>query len=453
MKLLLGILFAVIALNAVAQKDTKVLITGKFSGNYIPKEIELNEVHNGDIVEHSKTRVASDGSFGFCIKPNYSGFYVIGNNSYPSVRLYVEPSKKIDITINDSTFSVNNKDIENKLLENWSNVIWELKKANLLSSGSTYIDIFPKLPELEAKKNELLTNAKTSNKIFNSLFKQLVISEYEYQLYQFLFMPRSVHPSRADFPPIYSRIASEKRFLDDSALRLDFGYRYLSIYLMFQFLHMQPEGGVKLSLEELALKHIENDILKGQFFLKNVLTRTKSYDVPYKMLLEKYRPLLVTKEQQKELADFILTINAAGTGEPGFNFDGTTPEGKVVKFSDFRGKVVVVDVWATWCGPCKTELPHLKKLKEEMIGKDVIIIGYSIDEQKNIEKWRQFVKDEGLTGVQIIGPDGFKSPVCVEYKINAIPRFMVFDKEGNIVSIDSPRPSNPELKRLIEKYL
>ena len=135
------------------------------------------------------------------------------------------------------------------------------------------------------------------------------------------------------------------------------------------------------------------------------------------------------------------------------NFEGKTVDGKSVSLTDFKGKVVLVDVWATWCGPCKQEIPALQKLEEEMAGKDVVFISYSIVEMKDHDKWVKMVSDIKLGGVQIMGPAAWKSPICTNYKIVGIPRFMVFNKNGQIVTIDSPRPSNPDLKKLLEKQL
>jgi thiol-disulfide isomerase/thioredoxin len=128
-------------------------------------------------------------------------------------------------------------------------------------------------------------------------------------------------------------------------------------------------------------------------------------------------------------------------------------EGKKVSLTDFKGKVVLLDVWATWCGPCKKEIPSLKKLEEEFHAKDIVFISYSIDELKDLDKWKKMIVDEQLKGVQLIGSAAWKSPICSDYTITGVPRFMVFDKNGKIVTIDAPRPSNPELKALLEKEL
>src|SRR5690606_23739996 len=112
--------------------------------------------------------------------------------------------------------------------------------------------------------------------------------------------------------------------------------------------------------------------------------------------------------------------------------------GKMVSLTDFKGKVVLVDVWATWCGPCKAEIPALKKMEEELRAKDIVLLSVSVDEEKDKQKWKDFVKDENLTGVQVFA-SGW-SDIAKFYKITGIPRFMVFDKKGNIVSTNSPRP-------------
>ncbi len=120
-----------------------------------------------------------------------------------------------------------------------------------------------------------------------------------------------------------------------------------------------------------------------------------------------------------------------------------------MSLTDFKGKVVLVDVWATWCGPCKAQIPHLEKLEKEYHGKDIVFISVSVDEKK--DKWLNMIKKDNLGGVQLWA-NGF-SKICKDYSIKGIPRFMLFDKEGNIISVDAPRPSEPKLKELINKYL
>jgi thiol-disulfide isomerase/thioredoxin len=118
---------------------------------------------------------------------------------------------------------------------------------------------------------------------------------------------------------------------------------------------------------------------------------------------------------------------------------------------DLKGKVVVVDVWATWCGPCKREIPYLKQLEEEMKGKNVEFVSISVDENRDKNKWLTMVDTAKLGGTQLFA--GSPNDISKYYRISGIPRFMIFDQEGKIISIDSPRPSEPELKELLLKTL
>ncbi len=81
------------------------------------------------------------------------------------------------------------------------------------------------------------------------------------------------------------------------------------------------------------------------------------------------------------------------------------------KLSDYRGTVVYVDVWATWCGPCKAQIPALKKLEKKFHGKPVTFMSISLDKVKDREKWETFVKKENLQGVQIMADKAFESDV------------------------------------------
>jgi thiol-disulfide isomerase/thioredoxin len=329
----------------------------------------------------------------------------------------------------------------------------KLKDFNKLGSPVTYIEAFPQFPEFEKKKDQILAKTKSGNATFDRLFKEMVQAEFESEIYHFLYMPRTAHPKVTDYPDIYSRITQSRQFNSASILKFDFGMQFLGFYLMFQTANSNKEGQPRILPTELLLTKVANDTLKGWYLLKNTLTRARAYDQAYRDQVEKFNKYLVAAEQKKALNDFILTIRSMGAGEAAVNFNGKTVDGKKVALSDFKGKVVYVDVWATWCGPCKKEIPALQKLEEEMKGTDVVFISYSVDELKDTEKWKKMVEIEKLGGIQLMGDAAFKSSICVDYKINAIPRFLLFDKAGKIVSIDAPRPSNPVAKEIITKLL
>lgn len=199
-----------------------------------------------------------------------------------------------------------------------------------------------------------------------------------------------------------------------------------------------------------CLNYLKNDRLKGEYIVRNIFPKIKSYD-QYLSMSDRYGKYLVTPSQKARVEAIGTALYDTAPGKMAADFTYPDVNGKDVSLSDFKGKVVLVDVWATWCGPCRGEIPHLKKLEEEMHGTDVVFLGVSVDEAKDKQKWLDFIKKEKLGGIQLHASGWSK--ITKDYKIKGIPRFMVFDKKGNIVSVDAPRPSSPELKQMLEAEL
>lgn len=140
-----------------------------------------------------------------------------------------------------------------------------------------------------------------------------------------------------------------------------------------------------------------------------------------------------------------------GKASPTFNYENF--KGGETNLDDLKGKVVYIDVWATWCGPCLREIPSLKKLEEDYHNKNIAFVSLSIDEKKDYEKWRTMIADKELGGIQLMADNDWKSSFVREYGIRGIPRFIIIDPEGNIVNSDAPRPSNPEIRTTFDKIL
>ena len=136
-------------------------------------------------------------------------------------------------------------------------------------------------------------------------------------------------------------------------------------------------------------------------------------------------------------------------GQPSPIFSGKDMSGKTVTLNDLKGKFIYIDVWATWCGPCRGELPHLKKMEEQYRGKDIEFVSLSCDEKP--EPWKKTVEKEQLKGVQLHIGQGAK--FMQEYMISGIPRFILLDKAGKIVSANMSRPSDPATAKKINELL
>ena len=135
------------------------------------------------------------------------------------------------------------------------------------------------------------------------------------------------------------------------------------------------------------------------------------------------------------------------------DFDFENHKGGKTKLSDLRGKYVYIDLWATWCGPCRGEIPYLQKIEEKYHGKNIEFVSISVDALKDHDKWQKFVTDKQLGGTQLFSDNEWKSDFVTSYEVTGIPRFILIDPNGNVLSSDAARPSSPELQAQLDSIL
>jgi thiol-disulfide isomerase/thioredoxin len=139
--------------------------------------------------------------------------------------------------------------------------------------------------------------------------------------------------------------------------------------------------------------------------------------------------------------------------KPSPTFDYENHKGGKTKLEDLKGKYVYVDVWATWCGPCRAEIPHLKEIEKKYHGKNIEFVSISIDTKKDYDKWKNFVKEKELGGVQLFADNDWNSKFVTDFGITGIPRFILIDPKGNVVNANAERPSSPKLQEELDKLL
>ena len=147
----------------------------------------------------------------------------------------------------------------------------------------------------------------------------------------------------------------------------------------------------------------------------------------------------------------VLTKLTPGKASPKFIYENYI--GGMTGLEDLAGKIVYIDVWATWCGPCLREIPALKSLENDYHNKNIAFVSLSIDEKKDYQKWRTMIADKELTGIQLMADNNWNSSFVTSYGIKGIPRFILIDTVGNIINSDAPRPSNPEIRKILDELL
>lgn len=143
-------------------------------------------------------------------------------------------------------------------------------------------------------------------------------------------------------------------------------------------------------------------------------------------------------------------MSALFVGKPAPDVESLTLDGKKVKLSDSKGKVVLLDVWATWCGPCKEMIPHERELVKKFEGKPFELISVSVDNKK--EALQKFLEGEKMPWTHW-WQDGQENPVMKEYRVRAFPTLYVIDHAGVIRHKWVGNPGNDKIDAAIEELV
>ncbi|MCM1076177.1 MAG: TlpA family protein disulfide reductase [Bacteroides sp.] len=208
-----------------------------------------------------------------------------------------------------------------------------------------------------------------------------------------------------------------------------------------------PEGTIEERLDALHSKY-KTQSVKDAVTAMLVGEYIDKYD--YTKDYEKGETRLIALTEKYNLPEkYLAAFRARRASIPGTPFPDVKlvdKDGNTVDFSTFRGKYVYIDLWASWCGPCIREIPHLQQLEKDLEA-DGNVVFVSISTDSSAEPWLKKMTQLNLHGNQLLDASGQLAP---KLNVRGIPFFVIYDPEGRLYLYNAPRPSNEQTKTLLQ---
>lgn len=197
----------------------------------------------------------------------------------------------------------------------------------------------------------------------------------------------------------------------------------------------KAEEGRKAIFEEiytLVKPNITNQAGAYLFIMNNYAFSLEQKNELFPQIKPEYRAM----ERFKSFETNLAALNATAIGKTFADIKGKTPDGQDAALSDYvgKGKIVLVDFWASWCGPCIAEMPNVKKAYADYKDKGFEIVGISLDD--DAEAWKKSIQDLGITWPQISDLKAWNSDLAAVYGVRSIPHTVLIDKDGKILEKD-----------------
>ena len=440
----------IVALAVVSCKEEVPVDYAIISGNITNIVGELT-INSADRSIKEVINVAEDGSFTDTLRFK-TDIYILfdGKNR---TKVYIEKGNNININYNTEDFENSLKitgvgsEISNYIYSVGNKRKELLDKANpvYLLEENEYKTVFK---EIKTASIEVLTASTSVSEEFK--VKELRNINYSY-LYQLSIYQR-YHEHYAKKPGF----KTTEGFLDElqgvnyeSEEDFNFSENYKKLVTSHFNKKATKLGEIDSIEEDIAFLKvvgtITNETIKNSLLFNNA-----KYGVTYTEDLETFYNTFINsstnEDHKKEITESYNKLKAVSKGQPSPKFlNYENFKGGTTSLDDLKGKYVYVDVWATWCGPCKREIPFLQKVEKQYHGKNIEFVSLSVDKLDDHDKWKKMVKEKQLGGIQLFADNSWESDFVTGYLIKGIPRFILIDPNGNIVSSNAPRPSDSKL--------
>ncbi|WP_103865049.1 TlpA disulfide reductase family protein [Aquimarina sp. I32.4] len=460
------VLFTAIAFSCKSQPETsKTVISGAIE-DYYTKVFTIS----GQGIVTKKITLDDTNNFKDTLALK-EGFYSVNFGTYYSIPVYIIPEKDISFTINfreggsSLVFSGEGGGI-NDFIQKKASIYPERdkekelyglhedaflaalnskkKKANELIDATDYSEAFKKHQKKNIEyeyfdiiKDYPYNNCRYTNKIYRDIENELSKHYPKTEKITKDFMDTTNFDNNEDYKNSITYKRLVKDFFTKKIVEKIGGYEHYRTKFM---------DAAIAEIKTYTSSDIRDDLL-WEHPIRSLVSSNPNFEKIYTETID-----VITSPSKKEYVEKrYQEIKKLAPGNPAPEFTYEDIEGNMVSLSDFKGKYVYIDIWGTWCGPCKQEIPYLKKLEQRHHDKNIEFLSVSVNDKK--ETWKEFVKKENLKGTQLYEERKSKMNITELYKIPGYPTFVLVDPEGKIVSVNAMRPSNPEIDTYFEAHI
>lgn len=403
------------------------------------KLLKQNQIYLYQVVNGVSVRVANsfvcNNRFAFSFIVETEGFFLLANSSLNEIysTFYFKPKESLNIELHDGYFTaVDGGSNENLEMAKWTRSISHLRNSNIMLASLNEAMSYP------------------VDKSVSKAFAKRLMNLHQLSVLDTFLKKTSIKSLLADEVSLVLKVI-ESSDIADYPLGISLLNSIITSKLPEETVkNTSMESILQLAAEGARVLKRKEQLELWSFFLVNKINDYKDVSIFEKKLPEVASNDRIKKALYDKRLELFNPFEARGKDYVDFQLEDVN--GQKVALSDFPDKVIYIDFWATWCGPCFNEMPALLALMDKYKDKEVVFISISLDESNKHKEWKQIIEEKQLKGIQLFAGEKEKL-LSKTYGINSIPRFMLIDKTGKIDNLNAPRPSSDQIEEALNKLL